>query len=66
MERKGLRMNGGKTEGIQLLFGMKSSLSKADPCGVYGGLAGSNSIQCIKCQKWVHRFIIVVLMCLGR
>ena len=34
VEGKGLRVNVDKTEGIQLLFGKKSSVSKLDPCGV--------------------------------
>ena len=25
------------------------------PCGVCGGGVGSNSMQCISCQKWVHK-----------
>ena len=25
------------------------------PCGVCGRGAGSNSIQCTRCQKWVHK-----------
>ena len=31
---KGLRVNVDKTEGMQLLFGKKSSVSKLDPSGV--------------------------------
>ena len=34
VEGKGLRVNVDKTEGIQLLFGKKSSVSKLNPCGV--------------------------------
>jgi len=25
------------------------------PCGVCGRGVGNNSVQCISCQKWVHR-----------
>ena len=32
----------------------KNSVSKADPCGVSGEQVGCNSIQCTKCQSWVH------------
>ena len=52
MEGKGLRLNVDKTKGMQLLFGKKSSVSKVDPCGER---VGCNSIQCTKCQRWVHR-----------
>ena len=45
VEGKGLRMNVDKTKSMQLLFGKKCSASKVDPC---------NSIQCTKCQRWVH------------
>ena len=55
MEGKGLRVNVDKTKGMQLLFGKKSSVSKVDPCGVCGEWVGCNSIQCTKCQRWVHR-----------
>ena len=33
----------------------KSSISKVDPCGVCGERGDCNSIQCTKCQRWVHR-----------
>ena len=55
MEGKGLRVNVDKTKGMQLLSGKKSSVSKVDPCGVRGERVGCNSIQCTKCQRWVHR-----------
>ena len=54
-EGKGLRVNVDKTRGMQLLFGKKSSVSKVDLCGVYGEGVDYNSIQCTKCQRWVHR-----------
>ena len=54
MEGKGLRVNVGKTEGMQLLFGKKSSVSKVDSCSVCEERVGCNSIQCMKCQMWVH------------
>ena len=52
MEGKGLRVNFNKTKGMQLLFGKKSSVLKADLCCER---FGCNSIQCAKCQRWVHR-----------
>ena len=54
MEGKGLRVNADKIKGVQLSFGKKSSVSKVDPCGVCGERVGCNSIQCMKCQRWVH------------
>ena len=36
-------------------FGKKSSVSKADPCGVCGERVGCNSIQYTECHWWVHR-----------
>ena len=55
VERKGLRVNVDKTKGMQLSFGQKSSVSKVNPCGVRGERVGCNSIQYMKCQRWVHR-----------
>ena len=54
VEGKGLRVNVDKTKGMQLLLGKKSSVSKVDPCDVCGEWVGCNSIQCKKCQWWVH------------
>ena len=48
-------MNVDKTKGMQLLFGKKSSVLKVDPCGVCGERIGCSSVQCTKCQRWVHR-----------
>ena len=42
--------------GMQLLFGKKSSVSKVDRSGVCSEQIGCNSIQCTKCQRWLHRF----------
>ena len=47
-------MNVNKTKCVQLLFGKKSSVLKVNPCGVCGEQIGCNSIQCAKCQRWVH------------
>ena len=55
VEGKCLRVNVDKKNGMQLLFGKKSSVSKVDPCGVCGEWVGCNSFQCTKCQRWVHR-----------
>ena len=55
VEGKGLSINVDKTKGMQLSFGKKSSVSKVHPCGVCGERVSCNSIQCTKCQRWVHR-----------
>ena len=55
VEGKGLRVNVDKTKGMQLSFGKKSSVPKVDPGGVCGEPVDCNSIQCTKCQRWVHR-----------
>ena len=44
VEGKGLRVNVDQTEGMQLLFGKRSSVSKVDPCGVCGEQVCCNSI----------------------
>ena len=54
-EGKDLRMDVNKTKGVQLLFEKKSSVSKVDPCGVCGEQVCCNFVQCMKCQRWVHR-----------
>ena len=63
VEGKVLSVNVHKTKGMQLIFGKKSSVSKVDPWGVCGERIGCNSIQCTKCQRWVHRLCFI---CLGR
>ena len=64
VEGKSLKVNVDKTKDMQLSFGKKSSVSKVDPCCVFGERVGCNSIQCTKCTRWL--FIVVVLICLGR
>ena len=54
VDGKCLRGNVNKTKDMQFLFGKKSSISKLDPCVVCGEQVGCNSIQCMKCQRWVH------------
>ena len=43
VERKGLRVNVDKTNGMQVLFGKKNSIWKVDPCDVCGEWVGCNS-----------------------
>ena len=54
VEGKGLRVNVDKTKSMKL-FRKEISVLKVDPCGVCGERVGCNSIQCTKCQSWVHR-----------
>ena len=54
VQGKGLRVNVDKTKTIQLLFGKKSSVSKVNSFDVCGERVACNSIQCMKCQRWVH------------
>ena len=56
VEEKGLRVTVDKTNGMQLLFGKKSSVSKVDPYGVCGErMLVIIPIKSTKCQKWFHR-----------
>jgi len=57
MEAKGLKINMQKTKVMEI--GEERSNSKLKPtcewpCGVCDGGVGSNSILCIKCNRWVH------------
>ena len=63
MEGKGLRVNVDKTKDMKLLYRKKSSVSKVDPCGVFGEKFGCSSIECTSVSGG---FIVVVLMYLGR
>ena len=63
VKRKDLRVNVNKTKGMQLLFGKKSNVSNVGPCIVCGEQADCDSIPC---TKYHRRFIVVLLMCLGR
>ena len=54
VEEKGLRVNFIKTKGMQLLFGKKSVVFQKWILVMSGEQVGCNSIQCMKCQRWVH------------
>ena len=54
LEGKGLRKNAEKTKGIQFLYSKKAYVLKVDVCHVSAEPVDCNSIQCTKCQKWVH------------
>jgi hypothetical protein len=56
MEAKGLKMNVGKTK---IMIGGEGTGDVEEsgkwPCGVCKKGVGRNSIQCMKCAKWVHK-----------
>ena len=53
MEKKGLRVNAGKTKIMICGTGLESS--GKFPCTVYPTGVGSNSIFCNGCKHWVHK-----------
>ena len=54
LERRGLRVNIGKTK-VMIGDGVKSvKKSKIDPCAICGTRVCRNSIRCNKCGLWVH------------
>ena len=54
--RGSMRVNMNKTK-VMVSGDRQKQVQKAArwPCGVCGRGVGSNSIQCISCQKWVHK-----------
>jgi hypothetical protein len=56
LEDKGLRVNIGKTKVMkcQVRVGLKEDSGKW-PCAVCRKGVGSNSFECVQCQKWVHQ-----------
>jgi len=54
LEKKGMKVNVGKTK--WLVSGEETELKSTSkwPCGVCGKGVSSNSVQCSKCQKWIH------------
>ena len=56
MEKKGLRVNAGKTK----IMWCRLSMSQAEDsgehsCGVCRKGVGDNSILCVECLRWVHK-----------
>ena len=53
-ESKGMKVNIGKTR--MMVSGTEGEVvkSRVDPCGVCGRRVMANSMQCEKCQRWVH------------
>ena len=56
MEKKGLRVNAGKTKIIICSTGLDLLQSSGEfPCAVYCTGVGSNSIFCKGCKHWMHK-----------
>ncbi len=56
MERKGLRVNMGKTKVMKCQLSSVQAVDTGQwPCGVCRKGVGRNSILCGMCKKWVHR-----------
>ena len=56
MEGKGLRVNMGKTKVMRCMTGAGLVRKSGKyPCGICSEGVGSNSIQCISCQQWIHK-----------
>jgi len=56
VESKGMRVNMNKTK--VMISGERQNVRQKDvrwPCGVCNKGVGSNSLQCTRCQKWVHK-----------
>ena len=66
MEKKGLKVNIGKTKVMCSELG-KGRVNKSanDPCGVCGNGVGINSILCTKCNHWVHKRCTKIKKSLG-
>ena len=54
-ERKGLKVNMGKTKVMVSGEGGERVISKIDPCGVCDKRVQHNSVLCSGCRKWVHK-----------
>jgi hypothetical protein len=55
IERKGLKVNMGKTKVMVSGEGGERVVSGIDPCGVCDKRVKANSVLCIGCKKWVHK-----------
>jgi len=56
VESKGMRVNMNKTK--VMINGKRQKVRQKAvrwPCGVCSKGDGSNSLQCTRCQKWVHK-----------
>jgi hypothetical protein len=55
IERKGLKVNIGKTKVMVSGEGGERVVSRIDPCGVCDKRVKANSVLCIGCKKWVYK-----------
>ena len=56
MEKKGLRVNAGKTKIMWCRLSMGQAEDSGEhPCGVCRKGVGDNSIFCVECRRWVHK-----------
>jgi hypothetical protein len=55
IERKGLKVNMGKTKVMVGGEGGERVVSRIDPCGLCDKRVKANSVLCIGCKKWVHK-----------
>jgi hypothetical protein len=55
IEKKGMRVNMGKTK--KMVSGEEGErvVSRVDPCGVCDKRVKDNSVMCLECRKWVHK-----------
>ena len=54
VESKGLKVNVGKTKVVVSGAEGEVTVSKVDPCGIFGKRVMTNSVLCVKCRKWIH------------
>ena len=55
MERKGLKVNAGKTKCMISGETSRDEVSAMDPCSVCGDRVKRNSVLCVRCRLWVHK-----------
>ena len=56
MEKKGLRVNAGKTKIMWCRLSMGQAEDSGEyPCGVCRKGVGDNLIFCVECRRWVHK-----------
>ena len=55
IEKKGMKVNVGKTKCLVSGEGGAKETSKIDPCTVCGKRVKANSIKCSGCKLWVHK-----------
>ena len=62
LEKKGLKVNVGKTKLMLLSCDAPRKIAKAaNPCGVCSRGVGTNSIFCSQCKKWVNAALVFLV-----